>query len=120
MESTLEKPAPVAAKTTPKAKTIIYWIVTALLPADELHRLRATAPAADGGAFTHLGFPAYFRVELSWAKLLGVALGGGHRRASRALVLLLAPPAGQAGERLTAQRPPSYENAWLTLRGVCL
>ena len=29
--------------------------------------------------FTHLGFPAYFRVELSWAKLLGV-------------VLLLAPP----------------------------
>jgi len=25
-------------------------------------------------AFTHLGFPAYFRVELTWAKLLGVAL----------------------------------------------
>jgi hypothetical protein len=25
-------------------------------------------------AFNHLGFPAYFRVELSWAKLLGVAL----------------------------------------------
>src|SRR3981189_3716308 len=25
-------------------------------------------------AFTHLGFPAYFRVELSLAKLLGVAL----------------------------------------------
>ena len=24
--------------------------------------------------FTHLGFPAYFRVELSWAKFLGVAL----------------------------------------------
>jgi len=24
--------------------------------------------------FTHLGFPDYFRVELSWAKLLGVAL----------------------------------------------
>ena len=23
-------------------------------------------------AFTHFGFPAYFRVELSWAKLLGV------------------------------------------------
>ena len=23
-------------------------------------------------AFTHLGFPAYFRVELSWFKLLGV------------------------------------------------
>jgi hypothetical protein len=25
-------------------------------------------------AFTHLGFPAFFRVELSWAKLLGVAV----------------------------------------------
>jgi hypothetical protein len=25
-------------------------------------------------AFTHLGFPGYFRVELSWAKLLGVML----------------------------------------------
>lgn len=25
-------------------------------------------------AFTHLGFPAYFRVELSWAKFLGVLL----------------------------------------------
>ena len=24
--------------------------------------------------FTHLGFPDYFRVELSWAKFLGVAL----------------------------------------------
>jgi hypothetical protein len=24
------------------------------------------------GEFTHLGFPAYFRVDLSWAKLLGV------------------------------------------------
>jgi hypothetical protein len=26
----LQKPAFVAAKTTPKAKTIVYWIVTAL------------------------------------------------------------------------------------------
>ena len=25
-------------------------------------------------AFTYLGFPAYFRVELSWAKLLAVVL----------------------------------------------
>ncbi|MDQ6893067.1 MAG: DoxX family protein [Acidobacteriota bacterium] len=24
--------------------------------------------------FTHLGFPAYFRMELSWAKLIGVVL----------------------------------------------
>ncbi|MES1164985.1 MAG: DoxX family protein [Verrucomicrobiota bacterium] len=26
------------------------------------------------GAFAHLGFPDYFRVELSWAKLVGVVL----------------------------------------------
>jgi DoxX-like protein len=25
-------------------------------------------------AFTHLGFPDYFRMELSWAKLFGVVL----------------------------------------------
>ena len=25
-------------------------------------------------AFTHLGFPAWFRVELSWAKFVGVVL----------------------------------------------
>ena len=25
-------------------------------------------------AFTHLGFPAYFRVELSWAKFVGIVL----------------------------------------------
>ena len=25
-------------------------------------------------AFSHLGYPAYFRVELSWAKLLGVVV----------------------------------------------
>jgi len=30
MESTLQKPVLVAAKTRPKAKTIVYWIVTAL------------------------------------------------------------------------------------------
>src|SRR5881409_3593687 len=33
----------------------------------------------------------------------GVGLGGGHRRALGALVLLLAPPAGHAGERLSAR-----------------
>ena len=46
----------------------------ALLPADELHRLRTTAPAAGGGSVHPPRFPAYFRVELSWAKLIGVAV----------------------------------------------
>src|SRR5216110_1610790 len=75
MESTLQKPALVAAKTTRKAKTIVYWIVTALfclqMSFTAYAQLRLPQVAE---AFTHLGFPAYFRVELSWAKLLGVAL----------------------------------------------
>jgi hypothetical protein len=75
MESTLQKPALVAAKITPKAKTIIYWIVTALfclqIAFTAYAQLRLPQVAA---AFTHLGFPDYFRVELSWAKLLGVVL----------------------------------------------
>src|SRR6516162_7549997 len=75
MESTLQKPAPVVAETTLQAKTIVYWIVTALF----CLRMSFTAYAQlrlpqVAEAFTHLGFPAYFRVELSWAKLLGVVL----------------------------------------------
>jgi hypothetical protein len=75
MESSLAKPAFAAAKTTPKVKTIVYWIVTAVFC------LQMSFTAYAGlrlpqvlAAFTHLGFPSYFRVELSWAKLLGVAL----------------------------------------------
>src|SRR5947208_9259991 len=75
MESTLQRPALVAAKTTPKATTIAYWIVTALLCLQmsftAYAQLRLPQVAQ---AFTHLGFPAYFRVELSWAKFLGVVL----------------------------------------------
>jgi hypothetical protein len=60
----------------PKAKTIIYyWIVTALfclqISFTAYAQLRLPEVAQ---AFTHLGFPAYFRVELSWAKFLGVVL----------------------------------------------
>lgn len=81
MESTLQKPSLVAsqsfnATTTPKAKTIVYWIVTALfclqMSFTAYAELRLPQVAE---AFTHLGFPAYFfRVELSWAKLLGIVL----------------------------------------------
>ena len=125
-----------------KGMVIGFWIATALfclqMGFTAYAQLRLPQVAA---AFTHLGFPAYFRVELSWAKLLGVVLllapvparlkewayagfaitlgsaliahfcggrrpggvglGGGHRRALGALVLLLAPPAGRAGERLS-------------------
>jgi hypothetical protein len=75
MESTLHKPALVAARTTPKVWTIVYWIVTALfclqMTFTAYAELRLPQVAE---AFTHLGFPGYFRVELSWAKLLGVLL----------------------------------------------
>src|SRR5262245_32057414 len=75
MESTLRQPTFVAAKTSRKATTIAYWFVTALfclqMSFTAYAQLRLPQVAE---AFTHLGFPAYFRVELSWVKLLGVAL----------------------------------------------
>jgi hypothetical protein len=75
MQSTIAKPALVAARTTTNATAIAYWIVTALfclqIGFTAYAQLRLPQVAQ---AFTHLGFPAYFRVELSWAKLLGVAL----------------------------------------------
>jgi hypothetical protein len=75
MESTLQKPALVAAKASTKSITIAYWIVTALfclqMSFTAYAELRLPQVAE---AFTHLGFPAYFRVELSWAKLVGVLL----------------------------------------------
>jgi hypothetical protein len=58
-----------------KGMVIGFWIVTALfclqIGFTAYAQLRLPQVAA---AFTHLGFPAYFRVELSWAKLLGVVL----------------------------------------------
>jgi hypothetical protein len=74
MESTLPGPALVAAKTA-RATTIFFWVVTALfclqITFTAYAQLRLPQVAA---AFTHLGFPDYFRIELSWAKLLGVVL----------------------------------------------
>jgi DoxX-like family len=75
MESILQKPALVAAKTTTKAKTIIYWIVTAFFCLQTGFTAYAQLRLPEvAEAFTHLCFPAYFRVELSLAKLLGVVL----------------------------------------------
>src|SRR5262250_3431657 len=75
MESTLQTPVLVAAKTTPNAKTSVYWIVTVLLCLQmsftAYAQLRLPEVAEE---FTHLGFPGYFRVELSWAKVLGMVL----------------------------------------------
>jgi hypothetical protein len=56
-----------------KLRVIAYWTVTALfclqMSFTAYAQLRLPQVAE---AFAHLGFPAYFRVELSWAKLLGV------------------------------------------------
>ncbi|WP_240358997.1 DoxX family protein [Pyxidicoccus trucidator] len=61
----------------PRSKGIVlgFWIVTALfcLQMGFTAYAQLSLPQV-AEAFTHLGFPAYFRVELSWAKLLGVAL----------------------------------------------
>src|SRR5205823_7575432 len=58
-----------------KAMVIGFWVATGLLCLQlsftAFAQLRLPQVAE---AFTHLGFPAYFRVELSWAKLLGVVL----------------------------------------------
>src|SRR4051794_28889701 len=75
MESTLQNPALVGTKSTFNALTIAYWIVTGLfclqMGFTAYAQLRLPQVAA---AFTHLGFPDYFRVELSCAKFLGIVL----------------------------------------------
>jgi DoxX-like family len=69
-----------------KGMVIGFWIVTALfclqMGFTAYAELRLPQVAE---AFTHLGFPAYFRVELSWAKVVGIAL-------------LLAPVSGRLKE----------------------
>ena len=59
----------------PKGIVIGFWLVTALF----CLQIGFTAYAqlflpqvAD--AFTHLGFPDYFRVQLAWAKIVGIVL----------------------------------------------
>jgi hypothetical protein len=74
MESTLQKPTDMR-KPRSKGLVIGFWIVTALFCVQmgftAYAQLRLPEVAE---AFTRLGFPAYFRVELSCAKLLGVVL----------------------------------------------
>jgi len=52
-----------------------YWIVTSLfcLQIGFTAYAQLTLPQV-AEAFRHLGFPDYFRVELSWAKFLGVVM----------------------------------------------
>jgi hypothetical protein len=71
MESTLQKPVVVI----PKGAVVGFWIATALfcLQMGFTAYAQLSLPQV-AEAFAHLGFPAYFRVELAVAKLLGIAL----------------------------------------------
>jgi len=75
MESALQTPTIVVARTNTKASIISYWIITALfcLQMGFTAYAQLSLPQV-AQMFTHLGFPDYFRVELSWAKVLGVVL----------------------------------------------
>lgn len=70
--------APRAASAPPerasRGRTIAYWVATVLFAAMMTASavMYLTQPAMTE-AFRHLGFPAYFRVELAVAKFLGVA-----------------------------------------------
>jgi len=79
MNLTVERSAPLLpmdlSVARPKGIVIGFWMVTALLCLQlgftAYAQLRLPQVAE---AFTRLGFPDYFRVELAWAKLLGVVL----------------------------------------------
>lgn len=62
------------AKVSDGRLVVGFWLSTALLALQmgftAYAQLRLPQVAE---TFTHLGFPAYFRIELSWAKLAGVA-----------------------------------------------
>src|SRR5213594_4246743 len=111
----------------PRSKGIVvgFWIVTALfclqIGVTAYFRVelswakaprRGAAACAGAGAAQGVGLRRLrhrprlcaHRPPLGGRWPGGVGLGGGHRRALGALVLLLAPPAGHAGERLTAHR----------------
>jgi hypothetical protein len=74
MELALPKPTDLSMPRT-RGTVIAFWIVTLLfclqIGFTAYAQLRLPQVAE---AFAHLGFPAYFRVELSWAKLLGMVL----------------------------------------------
>ena len=76
MESTMQNPVLVTARRSSRGVTIAFWIFTGLFCLEmaftAYYELLVLPQAAE--AFARLGFPAgYFRVELSWAKILGVA-----------------------------------------------
>lgn len=58
-----------------KATNIAWWIVTVIFCLQMAFTAYAQLKLPQvAEMFTHLGYPSYFRVELSWAKLLGVVV----------------------------------------------
>ena len=75
MESTLQKPAFVTGNTIPKATTILFWTFTGLFCLEMCFTAYYELLPQGAQAFARLGFPSgSFRVELSLAKLVGVAV----------------------------------------------
>jgi hypothetical protein len=79
MNVTLDRSRPVSpidlSLPRPRGIVIAFWAVTALfcLQIGFTAYAQLRLPQVSE-AFAHLGFPAYFRVELAWAKLIGVVL----------------------------------------------
>ena len=80
MHSTAAIAAPALAPTgvtlsRPKGIVVGFWTVTALFCLQMGFTAYAQLALPQVAAmFTHLGFPDYFRVELSWAKLFGIVV----------------------------------------------
>lgn len=75
MDTTMESSTIALSRTAGRGAIFAYWGVTSVL----CLQLGFTAYAQlqlpqVAEAFTHLGFPGYFRVELALAKLLGIVL----------------------------------------------
>jgi hypothetical protein len=75
MESTLQKPALVADHPIRKAITILFWTFTALFCLEMTFTAYYELLPQGAQAFARLGFPGgNFRIELSLAKMAGVAM----------------------------------------------
>jgi hypothetical protein len=75
MESTLQKPSFAAGNAIPKSTTMLFWIFTALFCLEMCFTAYYELLPRGAQAFTRLGFTnSYFRLELSLAKVVGVAV----------------------------------------------
>lgn len=61
--------------TVSKRITVAYWIFTALFALEMGFTAYAQLCLPQvAQVFAHLGYPGYFRIELSWAKFIGIAV----------------------------------------------